>query len=264
VSARALRLLRGAALAVAGAGAALDFYRSESDVGSSGAADTAMVSRSIAWLEGRLSREPDNTEVAGRLATRYVLRFGTGADLADVHRAEVLARGLVGAGPDSAAALARLSGILLMQHEFARALDAAARAVAAEPSSPEALGAFADAALATGRTREGHDALGRLPARSLGTLVRRAQWLEAEGNHTGAYALMDRVCRSLERSAARPQVVAWCLTELARTAGAVAGADAARGRYQRAVRILPGYRAAIEGLANQALERRRSVDSAGS
>jgi tetratricopeptide (TPR) repeat protein len=219
------------------------------------AADTAVVSHSIAWFEARLARDPGNTEVASRLAARYVLRFGTGADLADVRRADLLTRRVVEGGAGGTAAVARLSAVLLMQHDFVGALAAAERAVQSDPANADALGAFADAALATGRMAAGRAALDRLPSRALGTLVRRAQWLEASGHAVGAYALMDRVCSRLERSVSRPQVIAWCLTELGRSAAAIAGPDAARGIYHRALRALPGYRAALEGLAGLALER---------
>lgn len=219
------------------------------------AADTAVVSQSIAWFEARLARDSGNTEVASRLAARYLLRFGTGADLTDVHRAERLIRRVVDGGTGGAPAMARLSGVLLMQHDFGGALAAAERALQSDPANSDALGAFADAALAAGRMADGRATLDRLPPRALGTMVRRAQWLEVAGHGAGAHALMDRVCARLERSLARPQVTAWCLTELARSAGAAAGPDAARGTYQRALRALPGYRAALEGLAGLALER---------
>jgi thioredoxin-like negative regulator of GroEL len=243
-----------AALTLAFGGVAVALRRTDT-LARSAAADTAVVSHSIAWFEARLARDPGNTEVASRLAARYILRFGTGADLADVRRAELLTRRVVDAGTGGAAALARLSGVLLMQHDFGGALAAAERALQSDPANTDALGAFADAALAAGRMAEGRATLDRLPARALGTMVRRAQWLEAAGHGAGAYALMDRVCARLERSVARPQVIAWCLTELGRSAGAAAGPDAARGLYQRALRALPGYRAALEGLAGLALER---------
>jgi tetratricopeptide (TPR) repeat protein len=248
------RWLTAAAFTVAITGTAAMASRPDGEVAGA-AADTAVVSRSIVWLETRLDRDPGNTEVASRLAARYVLRFGTGADLGDVRRAELLTRRMVDAGTGGAAALARLSGILLMQHDFSGALAAAEKALEADPANADALGAFADAALAAGRMAEGRATLERLPPRALGTLVRRAQWLEASGNGAGAYALMDRVCRKLARSSARPQVIAWCLTELARSARATIGPDAARGVYERAARTLPGYRAALEGLAGLDLER---------
>jgi tetratricopeptide (TPR) repeat protein len=236
-------------------GAAAVALRRTDTLAHGAAADTAVVSRSITWFEARLARDPDNTEVASRLAARYVLRFGTGADLADVRRAERLTRHVVDAGSGGAAALARLSGLLLMQHDFGGALAAAERALESDPANGDALGAFADAALAAGRMAEGRATLDRLPPRALGTMVRRAQWLEASGHSAGAYALMDRVCARVTRSAARPQVIAWCFTELGRLAGAAVSPDAARGWYERAARALPGYRAALEGLAGLALER---------
>lgn len=213
------------------------------------------VSRSIAWLEARLARDPDNTEVANHLASRYVLRFGASADLGDVRRAEALVRGTIGRRPDRAADLARLSGILLMQHEFAGALAAAESALAAGSASDEALGAYADAALALGRTDDALAAIERMRPASLQALVRRAQWLETTGRSAAAHAILDRVCHRLEGSAARPQVLAWCFTELGGSALRARGADAARRRYARANRVFPGYRGSEEGLADLALAR---------
>jgi len=54
--------------------------------------DTAITSRSIAFFEGRLVQDPDNFMVAGQLVARYMLRFQVSANLADVRRAESLAR----------------------------------------------------------------------------------------------------------------------------------------------------------------------------
>ncbi len=219
------------------------------------AADTANTSASIVWLERRLSADPENGEVAARLASRYVLRFGTGADLEDVRRAEAQARSLLSRSPDRGAGLARLSAILLMQHRFAEAVEAAEAALKAEPQSQDALGAFVDAALAIGRPDAALAALEQMRAGSLAALVRRAHWLESAGRHAAAESVLDRVCTALERSAARAQVVAWCFTERARPLGAAAGDDAARGLYERALTRLPGYRAAVEGLAGLALAR---------
>ena len=59
------------------------------------ASDTAITSRSIAFFEGRLAQDPGNFMIAGQLVARYMLRFQVSANLADVRRAESLARSVL-------------------------------------------------------------------------------------------------------------------------------------------------------------------------
>jgi tetratricopeptide (TPR) repeat protein len=218
-------------------------------------ADTTITSRSIAYFEKRLVSNPDNYMVKGRLASRYVLRFGTGADPADVARAEALARDLVRTAPDRGAALSRLSGVLLMQHKFGPALDAAREALALDTLAQDAQGAWFDAALAVGRYGAAETALTRLRPGALAAQVRRAQWLDASGKNEAAYESFDRICRQLERSGVRPPVLAWCLTQLAAVEHSRRGPAAAAALWRHALRVQPGYRGALEGLAGLAAAR---------
>src|SRR5437867_13019473 len=57
--------------------------------------DTSITSRSIAFFEGRLAQDPGNFMIAGQLVARYMLRFQVSANLADVRRAESLARSVL-------------------------------------------------------------------------------------------------------------------------------------------------------------------------
>ncbi len=215
------------------------------------AADTAVTSRSIAFFEDRLARDSANDLVAGRLIQRYQMRFATGADLGDIHRAERLARRLLVTAPDTGIALARLSGVLLTQHRFAEALSVARQATATDPGDADALGARFDAALAGGRYAEADSTLRRLPGGALETTLRRAQWMAAQGRPRDAYREQERVCRRLDRSGAHPTARAWCLTELA----ALAPEPAAEGLLRAALEAQPGYRGALEGLADRAHQR---------
>lgn len=219
------------------------------------AADTAITSRSIAFFERRLARDPGNFLVAGALATRYLMRFQVGADLGDVERAEAVARGALPLAADTAAALARLSVIYLTQHKFVPAYVAAGRAVASDPADRDALGALFDAAMAQGRYAEAESALARLAPGRLDYQLRLAHFLTALGRTDGAYYTLDRACRQLERSQVPPQGVAWCLTELAHLQRTRAGAPAAAALLERALEIQPGYRGAVEGLADLAYAR---------
>jgi tetratricopeptide (TPR) repeat protein len=219
------------------------------------AADTSITSRSIAYFEKRLAADPGNYMVEGRLISRYLLRFGTGARLEDVARAELLSRDLVRNHPDRGQALGRLSAVLLMQHKFAEALAAARAAQRLDSHNQDAAAAVFDAALAAGRYPEAQTALSQLRPGTMNALVRRAQWLDASGRTQAAFEAFDRICHQLERSAAPPAVVAWCLTQLGAVEHARIGPEAAAAVWHRALEIQPGYRGALEGLANLAAAR---------
>ena len=219
-------------------------------------ADTSITTRSIAYFEKRLVVQRDNYMVRGRLISRYVLRFGTGAQLGDVKRAEALARDQVRAArPDRGQALSRLSAVLLMQHKFAEALETATEAHRLDTLNQDALGGVFDAALASGHYAAAESALARLRPGTMNALVRRAQWLDASGRPQGAFQAFDRLCNQLERSAAPPAVVAWCLTQLGAVEHARRGPEAAAVAWQRALAVEPGYRGALEGLAGLAAAR---------
>ena len=252
---RTMALWGGGALAASLAGALLHGAGGGLISFTAPAADTAVTSRSIQFFETRLAADPHNFMVAGRLVGRYLLRFGTGADLADVVRAEQLARGLLDEAPDRGAAWSRLSGVLLTQHKFGEALSAARAAVERNPRDRDALGALFDASLASGRYADAEAALDGLRPGSLDALVRRAQWLDAQGRSRGAFDAMDRVCRQLQRSAYRPSVIAWCLAELAKVEHNRTGPEAAEHLFREAVEVQPGYRGGIEGLADLAYAR---------
>ncbi len=221
------------------------------------ASDTAITSRSIAFFEGRLLRDPGNFMVAGQLVARYMLRFQVSANLADVRRAESLAGSVLPLVSDTGGAYARLGAVYLTQHKFAAAFDAARRGVAWNPANQGALGVLFDAAVATGRYDVAESVLTRLTPGRLPYQFRAAHMLSMQGRMDGAYHALDHACIQLASAAARPQALAWCLTELAKIqlAREGEGEPAAAALYQQALQVQPGYRAGIEGLADLAFAR---------
>lgn len=217
------------------------------------AADTTVVSRSIAFFEARLAADPINALYAGQLVNRYVVRFGLGAALADLERAEVLATAAAGLVRDRSSALSRLSGVLLMQHKFTEALETAEEAFAADSGSTEAAGALLEAALAAGRYPLAAGLAARLDRRSLAGRVRAALYLDSAGDSEAALPLLDSACDELARTAGPAPVQAWCLTQLASLQQVVHGPGEARATLRQALRVQPGYRTAIERLADLAL-----------
>src|SRR3989441_7469014 len=126
------------------------------------------------------------------------------------------------------------------------------RAVAWNSNNQEALGLLFDASMATVRNAVAESTLNRLTPGRLPYQLRLAHFLAAQGRTDGAYYALERVCRQLERAQIRPQAVAWCITELAKVQHAREGEAAAAALFRRALAIQPGYRAALEGLADLA------------
>ncbi len=219
--------------------------------------DTAITSRSIAFFEGRLAQDPGNFMIAGQLVARYMLRFQVSANLADVRRAESLARSVLPLVSDTGGAYARLGAVYLTQHKFAAAYDAARRGVAWNPANQGALGVLFDAAVASGRYAVAESTLTKLRPGRLPYQFRAAHMLSMQGRMDGAYHALDHACVQLARAAVRPQQLAWCLTELAKIqlARDGGGEPAAAALYEQALAVQPGYRAAIEGLADLAFAR---------
>jgi tetratricopeptide (TPR) repeat protein len=205
---------------------------------------------SIGFFESKLAADSIDASAAGALASRYVLRFQRSADLDDLRRAENVIERTLPYHADAASALAQLSAVRLMQHDFAGAYQAATAAASRSTPTVEALGAWFDAALATGRWDEAAKALAAMDVRSLGTRVRSSHWKDANGDSEGAYRTLSDVCDQLERSGGRPETAAWCFTELAGLALANAQDRDATRLYEKALRIMAGYRGAIEGLAD--------------
>lgn len=208
----------------------------------------------IAFFEDKLGRDPTNPLLAAHLASRYMSRFGLVADLRDVERAEGLARRLVHLSRDRSRAWTRLSGVLLARHAFGEALDAARAAVAADSADADARGALFDAAFAAGSYAEAEAALTRLET-GVARRVREAFWLNAMGETDRAAARLREACRTIAGWSDRETTVAWCLTELGHLELVRKGPRAAGGIYAAALDAFPGYRAAVEGLADLAHAR---------
>ena len=232
------------------------------------ASDTAITSRSIAFFEQRLVVDPDNFMVGGQLVGRYLMRFHTAANLADVRRAEAIARSVLPLVSDTAGAYTRLGVVYLTQHKFAQAYDAARRAVAWNPGNQDALGLLFDASVASGRYVVAESALSRLKPGRMPYQLRLAHMLTMRGRPDGAYYALDRACHQLVVAQIRPQAVAWCITELAKVQLARNGEDGRGGEagaaalFRRALEIQPGYRAALEGLADLAYAREDWAEAA--
>jgi tetratricopeptide (TPR) repeat protein len=215
------------------------------------APDATSTSGAIEFFERRLGDDPGNALFMANLAGRYMQRFQLTADVADVARAEELARKLIERDPDPAAARARLASVLLARHAFEEALIEAEEAAAIAPRSAGAWAVLFDAAFASGRYDRAADALARLEPGSVTRRLKSAFWLEARGGTEAAGSELRIACARIATWSI-PEQEAFCWTELGNVEQARGDRRAATALYVRALEIAPGYRAAVEGLADLA------------
>lgn len=220
------------------------------------------LTRSIDYMEARWARGAANAVLGARLADRHLARFRLAADARDLERAERIARMALRYARDEAAARARLSHVLLARHRFREALAEARAATAADPDDAAARGTQFDAALAMGAYAEAESALAALPAGTLTRRLREARWLMAHGRSEEAHDRMLAACRELDGAPVRGETRAWCWTELAAIQRELAGPEAAMAVLGRALEAQPGYRGAVEALADLARDRGRLVEAA--
>lgn len=220
-----------------------------------GADAVARISAGIAFFEARATADPHDYLSQRQLVRRYGERFAVAASAEDLIRAETAAHAMLARSPDRSGAWGRLSAVLLMQHRFAEALAAADSAVQLAPDDPDAIGARFDAALAIGNYRGAHEALVHLPARDMATRARWAAWNQLTGNLPAAREAQARTCSGLDRAGAPPLVMAWCLTELGGLTGESGNDAEAVAIFHQALAVQPGYRGALEGLADLAHAR---------
>jgi tetratricopeptide (TPR) repeat protein len=216
------------------------------------ALEADVMRRNIAFFEKKFAGDTLNWLLGGHLADLYTLRFRAEAKLDDVARAEELARATLPFRVERSGAYARLSAILLTQHRFTEAYDAARQAVAVPFPVDAALGAFVDAARAIGDNAAADSALARMDRNSFGASVRLADRYAGEGRSDAAMRAVSRACDRLDETGATRELRAWCLTKLAMLEHNAHGPEAARPWLRRALALRPHHRGATEELANLA------------
>ncbi len=218
--------------------------------------DTAQASVAIATFDAHYRADPRNYVLAGRLADRYMARFAVGANLNDVDRAEAIARRLVREVPRKSGAEARLSQILLARHDFAGAYEAAKRSIAHDSTGDVGWAVLFDVAMSIGNYPGADTALSRLERGTLARQLRHARWLAFHGDIEAAYQKHARACKDIRFSGLRPQVAAWCLTELSVLSLERDGSGPAKNILGLATETQSGYRGALEKLADIAAAER--------
>jgi tetratricopeptide (TPR) repeat protein len=202
----------------------------------------------LVWVETRLA-----SDSADDLALRIALdarmrRFRANGDDRELDAAEALLNRLGGmAGAPTAAAALALAG-----HDFPRAVEASRAAqFAADPGDPDGtLGRF-DALWASGRYADAAEILPTPDDRpaSAGWLSRRARLEDGLGDVDAARNLMERAVDRVDAYSEHDVVRAWARVELGHFSAHSGRPEAAVAQYLDALRLVPSYPAALEGLA---------------
>ena len=202
----------------------------------------------IGFLETRVAADSDNWLLASHLADLYAARFREEADPGDIARAEQLVRRTLPLRPDPVGGRVRLSSLLLAQHRFREAFDAARTALGSRAPGQDALAVFIDAARALGEDAAADSAMARLTPGTFAYAIRAAGARAPED----AVPQLERACARLEETGASRDLRAWCLARVASLELGRGRIESGRAWLERAVRMHPEQRGALEEAANLA------------
>ena len=163
-------------------------------------------------------------------------------------RAEEAFREASALDPSDPVAVRGLATVALNRHEFRRALGLARRAHALAPELAATHGTIGDALVELGRYEEAFAAFDRYAARKpgFGAYVRVAYAQELLGRTGDAEATMRLALAAVP---AGREPAAWTLTQLGKLRFGTGDVGGAAREYRRALRVLPRYVPAREGLA---------------
>jgi tetratricopeptide (TPR) repeat protein len=211
-------------------------------VGSGGTAAT------IRRLEAQTRREDAGARAFTLLGLAYQQRARETADAAFYGLSERALRRAVTFDPADADAVSGLGSLALARHRFLDALELGNRAHRLAPHTARHLGVVGDALLELGRYRQAFATFDRMVALrpGLGGYARVSYARELLGDTDGALAAMRL---ALGPAAGLPEPTAWVRAHIAKLHWGRADVRAAGREYRLALRALPGYVYALDGLA---------------
>jgi tetratricopeptide (TPR) repeat protein len=212
----------------------------------------AVVSAAAVLLGGMLddgaeARAPDAERVA-LLGLELQQQARATGNPALYPRAERELRRALGLDPRNAAAARGLAALAASRHRFAESLTLARRALRLEPDSAAAHGLLGDAQLELGRYRAAFASFDRMTALkpTASAYARVSYARELLGDTAGAIEAMQL---AVDASIGAAEPSAWSRTLLGNLLLGARRSGAAAGRYREALAFVPGYPAALAGLA---------------
>lgn len=206
----------------------------------------------LRWAEKRSHADSGDRIALQKRAAVRMRRFRASGSMDELRDAEAVASRLGGIEGHAAGLL---TGIGLATHDVPLALKAsAASTMRADEGDPDGqLGRF-DALWAAGHYAEARELLGSSEPEgptpeSAARLSRRARLLDGLGDVEAARELMSRAVAQVDAYDEADVVRAWARVELGHFSAHSGDPDAAVDAYLDALDVVPGYPAALEGLA---------------
>src|SRR5688500_11585192 len=219
----------------------------------------AAVAVAVTVLLGGTLREGTRSSVddAQRVALRGLelqQQARASGDPALYPRAERELRRAAELDPRNAAAVRGLAALAASRHRFAESLPLARRALRLEPGSATAYGLIGDASLELGRYDEAFAAFDRMAKLkpTANAYARISYARELLGDTEGAIAAMEL---AVDSSIGVAQTSAWTRTLLGNLLRGSRRAGEAQLRFREALAFVPGYPAALSGLAELRLAK---------
>jgi len=199
----------------------------------------------------------------GSLATRldrqgnaFAQRARRTADAAYYTRAELVFRRALRLAPNDLPATIGLGALALSRHEFRSGLALGRRAVALSPSTADGYGVVGDALVELGRYQEAFETFNRMVSLkpSVSSYARVSYARELLGDIPGAVQAMRY---AIDAAVGEPEALAWSQTQLGKLYWSHGRSRAAAREYRAALRVRPGYVAALDALAQAEAARGR-------
>jgi pentatricopeptide repeat protein len=215
-----------------------------------------VTSTTVASLEAQVRARPDDSGLLAQLGFAYQLRWRETGDATYLTRSSAALRQALRVRPDEPNAVLGLGSLALIRHDFRDGLALGRRAQRLLPGSGRPFGVIADALVELGRYDEAFDVFQRMVnlRPNLASYARVAYARELTGDRVGAVQAMRL---ALESGGGQPEPTAFTLVEIAKLEAGLGRTRAAERHVRAALRVLPGYPAALLELARIEARRRR-------
>jgi tetratricopeptide (TPR) repeat protein len=218
--------------------------------------------RSIAQARRLIEKNPKNFEAYNALALALSRRARETSDVNYYTQAEEALRQSFAISPDNFDGARIQVWLLLGKHEFAAALDRAAKLNKRMPDDVMTYGFLTDANVELGNYNDAEASAQRmldLRPGNLPALTRAAYLRELFGDVDGSLELMNMALQSTAPSEAED--AAWILTQMAHLDISVGKTTDAEKFHQQALTLFPGYHYALGNLAKVRIQQQRYDDA---
>lgn len=210
--------------------------------------------RAIQDLEAAVASRGDNVRALASLGLAYQQRARETGDPTFYSRSDDALTRAGRLAPNDVLVVGGLASLALSQHRFADALALGRRAQRLSPSTARTYGAIGDALVQLGRYDAAFRSFDRMAMLkpSLSAYARVSYARELLGRRAAALEAMEL---AVDAAGGAPEPTAWSLVELGKLHWSGGDLPRAERDFRAALRFLPGYASALDGLAGVAAAR---------